>query len=56
MELLGGIEGLASVELGEEDVARHRLVRNIVRAYGRNGPPPAPAAPVGPAGPVGTGG
>ncbi len=33
MELLVGIEGLAFVELTTEDVVRHRLVKEIVRAY-----------------------
>ncbi|MHC4915484.1 MAG: PhoH family protein [Planctomycetota bacterium] len=37
MELLGGIEGLRMVALGEDDVVRHRLVKSIVRAYGRDG-------------------
>ena len=31
MEVLRGIEGLAFVELGVEDVVRHRLVRDIIR-------------------------
>ena len=35
MGLLRGIEGIEVVELGEEDVVRHRLVRSIVRAYGQ---------------------
>ncbi len=38
MELLTGIDGLRMVELREEDVVRHRLVRSIVRAYGREAP------------------
>jgi phosphate starvation-inducible PhoH-like protein len=37
MGLLRDIEGLAVVELTEADVVRHRLVKNIVRAYGRDG-------------------
>jgi phosphate starvation-inducible PhoH-like protein len=37
MGLLRGIEGIDVVELGEEDVVRHRLVRSIVRAYGQGG-------------------
>ncbi len=36
-ELLRGIEGLDMVELTEADVVRHRLVKRIVRAYGREG-------------------
>jgi phosphate starvation-inducible PhoH-like protein len=39
MSLLAGIEGIRLVELGEEDVVRHRLVKSIVRAYGRRGAP-----------------
>jgi len=31
--ILGGVEGVAVVEFGEEDVVRHPLVRRIVRAY-----------------------
>jgi phosphate starvation-inducible PhoH-like protein len=31
--ILLGIDGLAFVYLGEEDVVRHRLVRDIIRAY-----------------------
>jgi phosphate starvation-inducible PhoH-like protein len=38
MELLNEIDGLRMVELREEDVVRHRLVRSIVRAYGREVP------------------
>jgi phosphate starvation-inducible PhoH-like protein len=34
MGLLRGIEGLEVMELGEQDVVRHRLVRHIVSAYG----------------------
>jgi phosphate starvation-inducible PhoH-like protein len=46
MEVLRGIEGLSFVELGVEDVVRHRLVRDIVRAYEGDeaAPPPSPAS------------
>ena len=35
--LLGGIEGVAFVRLGQADVVRHRIVRDIVSAYERAG-------------------
>jgi phosphate starvation-inducible PhoH-like protein len=35
--LLTGIEGIAVVEFGEADVVRHRLVREIIKAYERDG-------------------
>jgi phosphate starvation-inducible PhoH-like protein len=35
--LLAGIEGIAVVEFGEADVVRHRLVREIIKAYEREG-------------------
>ena len=31
--ILAGVEGVAMIEFGEEDVVRHPLVRRIVRAY-----------------------
>ena len=34
---LRGIQGLAIVRLDKGDIVRHRLVQNIVEAYGRNG-------------------
>ncbi len=34
-EVLRDVEGLAHVELGSRDVVRHRLVQDIVDAYGR---------------------
>ena len=42
-QVLSGVEGVATVELQEEDVVRHPMVRRIVRAYAahdrlRNGP------------------
>ncbi|HET6879552.1 MAG TPA: PhoH family protein, partial [Pirellulales bacterium] len=33
MRRLKGIEGLTHVRLGNADIVRHRLVREIVRAY-----------------------
>ena len=35
-ELLGEIEGIAFVRLGQADVVRHRIVREIVTAYDRS--------------------
>jgi phosphate starvation-inducible PhoH-like protein len=35
--ILAGIEGIGQIELGLEDVVRHRLVREIIRAYETNG-------------------
>jgi phosphate starvation-inducible PhoH-like protein len=35
-KILRRIDGLAFVELGEEDVIRHPLVQKIIRAYGRH--------------------
>ncbi|MFN9356011.1 MAG: PhoH family protein, partial [Alphaproteobacteria bacterium] len=32
-DVLAGVEGVATVELQEEDVVRHPMVRRIVRAY-----------------------
>jgi len=36
MSRLGGIKGLAMVRLDRGDIVRHRLVQNIVEAYGRS--------------------
>ncbi|MBK9181097.1 MAG: PhoH family protein [Acidimicrobiales bacterium] len=36
--ILGGIDGLAFVHLGARDVVRHRIVQEIVSAYGRSEP------------------
>ncbi len=36
-KLLQGIAGIAFVEFGERDVVRHRLVREIIKAYEREG-------------------
>lgn len=35
MALLNGIEGIARIEFGKDDVLRHRLVKNIIAAYER---------------------
>jgi phosphate starvation-inducible PhoH-like protein len=33
MRILKNINGIAQIELDEEDVVRHRLVKAIIRAY-----------------------
>jgi len=33
--ILGGIDGIALIYLDEKDVIRHRLVKDIIKAYGR---------------------
>ena len=33
--ILGGIDGISLIYLDERDVIRHRLVKDIIRAYGR---------------------
>ena len=33
IRILQGIEGIAHIELDEEDVVRHKLVKQIIRAY-----------------------
>ena len=33
MRILKNIEGIGHVELDEEDVVRHKLVKAIIRAY-----------------------
>jgi phosphate starvation-inducible protein PhoH and related proteins len=35
-DVLDGIDGLVFVELGSGDVVRHRIVQEIVDAYGRH--------------------
>jgi phosphate starvation-inducible PhoH-like protein len=37
IEILGGIEGIAVVHLTAEDVVRHRLVKEVIKAYERDG-------------------
>jgi len=43
VRILNNIDGIAHIELDEEDVVRHRLVKHILRAYNReyekNNPP-----------------
>ncbi|MBM3317525.1 MAG: PhoH family protein [Candidatus Eisenbacteria bacterium] len=43
--ILEGIPGIAFVELAERDVARHRLVREIVQAFAARGPATPRAGP-----------
>jgi len=38
-EILSGIEGISFVHLGGRDVVRHKIVQDIVEAYGRFGQP-----------------
>jgi phosphate starvation-inducible PhoH-like protein len=33
MRILTGIEGVSIIRFDERDIVRHKLVRNIVRAY-----------------------
>jgi phosphate starvation-inducible PhoH-like protein len=40
--ILTDIEGLSFVHLGARDVVRHRIVQDIVNAYDRSAPTPAP--------------
>jgi phosphate starvation-inducible PhoH-like protein len=35
VRILQNIDGIAHIELDEEDVVRHRLVKAIIRAYDR---------------------
>ena len=37
VDRLGGIDGVGAVRLGRADIVRHRLVRDIVHAYDRDG-------------------
>jgi len=37
-EILEGIDGISFVHLGGKDVVRHKIVQDIVEAYGRYGP------------------
>ncbi len=43
-EILGGIDGIEVVYLDAKDVIRHRLVKDIIRAYERDGPDGEPPA------------
>ena len=36
IRILKGVKGIGFVELTEKDVIRHRLVRDIIDAYGRD--------------------
>jgi phosphate starvation-inducible PhoH-like protein len=36
-KLLKGIDGIGFVYMTEEDVVRHRLVKDIIKAYNKNG-------------------
>ena len=36
VRILKNVEGIAHIELDEEDVVRHRLVKAIIRAYERD--------------------
>ncbi|MEO7424329.1 MAG: PhoH family protein [Fibrobacteria bacterium] len=38
-KILSGIEGIGQIELSVEDVVRHRLVRDIIKAYEKSGFP-----------------
>jgi phosphate starvation-inducible PhoH-like protein len=40
-QILRGLEGVAFCYLTERDVVRHRLVKEIILAFDRSGPPPA---------------
>ena len=44
VDRLGAVEGVGAVKLGRADIVRHRLVRDIVRAYDETGDDPADAA------------
>jgi phosphate starvation-inducible protein PhoH and related proteins len=37
IEILGNIDGIATVRLTAEDVVRHRLVKEVIRAYEKDG-------------------
>ncbi len=36
-KILAGIDGIGQIELGLEDVVRHKLVRDVIQAYERHG-------------------
>jgi phosphate starvation-inducible PhoH-like protein len=48
--VLGGLKGVAFVELTREDIVRHPLVQEIVDAYGEDDLRPAPGEESSPAG------
>lgn len=37
--ILNGVKGIGFIELNEKDVVRHKLVRDIIEAYDKEGPP-----------------
>ncbi len=39
IRILNGVKGIEMVELNEKDVVRHKLVRDIIEAYGRSDSP-----------------
>ena len=39
IRILNGVKGIEMVELNEKDVVRHKLVRDIIEAYGKEAPP-----------------
>jgi phosphate starvation-inducible PhoH-like protein len=43
IQLLRRIKGIGVVELNQRDIVRHRLVQNIVRAYGKHAKTKAPS-------------
>jgi phosphate starvation-inducible PhoH-like protein len=45
LQRLGGIEGIAVVQMTQADIVRHRLVADIVRAYDDEEPAPASRRP-----------
>lgn len=46
VRILKNIDGIAHIELNEEDVVRHRLVKAIIKAYDRDKEAEQPAAPI----------
>jgi phosphate starvation-inducible PhoH-like protein len=38
VRILNDVKGIGFVELSEKDVVRHKLVRDIIEAYGRDVP------------------
>lgn len=46
VRILKNIDGIAHIELDEEDVVRHRLVKAIIRAYDREKDAPAESYPI----------
>jgi phosphate starvation-inducible protein PhoH and related proteins len=46
VRILKNIDGIAHIELNEEDVVRHRLVKAIIKAYDRDKEAEQPAPPI----------